>query len=68
MTSPDAQRSLATTRYTVRSTAVSGAGLVLSLGAGVFLITWWARHWHRTRRSAKLVAANGHPAGTHWEH
>ena len=42
-------------RYTVRSTAVSGAGLVLSVGAGVFLIVWWARHWHRTRRSARLV-------------
>lgn len=62
VTSPDGRRSLATTLYTVRSTAVSGAGLVLSVGAGLFLIVWWARHWRRTRRSAKLVATNGHPA------
>ena len=58
---PDGERSLSTSRYTVRSTAVSGAGLVLSVGAGVFLTMWWARHWRRTRRSKKLVSANGHP-------
>jgi len=60
--SPDGQQSLAMTRYTVRSTAVSGAGLVLSVGAGLFLVVWWARHWRRTRRSDRLVAANGHPS------
>lgn len=60
---PDEERTLATTRYTVRSTAVSGAGLLLSIGAGLFLIVWWARHWRRTRRSARLIAAHGHPAG-----
>jgi hypothetical protein len=58
---PDGERSLAMTRYTVRSTAVSGAGLVLSVGAGAFLVVWWARHWHRTRRSARLVATSSHP-------
>ncbi len=60
---PDGRQSLSMSRYTVRSTAVSGAGLVLSVGAGVFLTVWWARHWRRTRRSKKLIAANGHPAG-----
>jgi hypothetical protein len=59
---PDGERRLAMSRYTVRSTAVSGVGLVLSIGAGAFLVLWWARHWHRTRRSARLVAANAHPA------
>ncbi|MFL6204260.1 MAG: DUF6049 family protein [Acidimicrobiales bacterium] len=59
---PDGRRSLSTSRYTVRSTAVSGVGLLLSVGAGAFLIVWWARHWRRTRRSRKLVAANAHPA------
>jgi hypothetical protein len=59
---PDGQRVLANTRYTVRSTAVSGVGLVISLGAGLFLVVWWARHWRRTRRSKKLVAVGGHPA------
>lgn len=60
VTSPDGRERLAATRYTVRSTAVSGAGLILSLGAGLFLVVWWARHWRRTRRSAKLVATT-HP-------
>jgi hypothetical protein len=60
---PDGERRLSTSRYTVRSTAVSGAGLVLSVGAGTFLVIWWARHWHRTRRSARLVATGSHPAG-----
>jgi hypothetical protein len=59
---PDGVRTLAASRYTVRSTAVSGVGLLLSIGAGVFLVVWWARHWRRTRRSKKLIAANGHPA------
>jgi hypothetical protein len=61
ITSPDEQRMLATTRYTVQSTAVSGVGLVLSVGAGLFLVAWWASHWRRTRRSAKLVT-DTHPA------
>jgi hypothetical protein len=52
---PDGRRSLSTSRYTVRSTAVSGVGLLLSVGAGLFLAVWWARHWHRTRRSRKLI-------------
>ena len=68
VTTPDGQRRLAMSRYTVRSTAVSGAGLVLSIGAGAFLVVWWARHWHRTRRSARLVAADAHPADAGREH
>jgi hypothetical protein len=59
---PDGRRSLSTSRYTVRSTAVSGVGLLLSVGAGVFLVVWWARHWRRTRRSRKLIASDAHPA------
>lgn len=37
-------------RYTVRSSAVSGIGVVLSVGAIAFLLIWWARHWTRSRR------------------
>jgi hypothetical protein len=55
VTSPDGRVELASTRYSVRSTAVSGVGVVLSAGAGLFLILWWARHWSEARRSAKLV-------------
>ncbi len=61
VTSPDGALTLATVDYRVQSTAVAGVGLVLSIGAAFFLLVWWARHWRRTRRSAKLVAA-GHPA------
>jgi len=38
-------------RYTVRSTAVPGIGVVLSVGAVAFLIVWWGRHWLQARRS-----------------
>lgn len=64
VTSPDGDETISTTRYTVRSTAVAGAGLVLSIGAGLFLVAWWASHWRRTRRSSKLVAAH-HEGDTH---
>ena len=45
---PDRRVELARTRYTVRSTAFSGVGLVLSIGAGVFLVLWWGRSIRRT--------------------
>ncbi|HEV7720667.1 MAG TPA: DUF6049 family protein [Iamia sp.] len=38
-------------RYTVRSTAVPGIGIVLTAGAVLFLLVWWARHWLRDRRA-----------------
>lgn len=60
VTSPDGGIRLADAEYSVRSTAVAGVGVVLSAGAAIFLLVWWARHWRRTRRSAKLVAST-HP-------
>lgn len=61
ISSADGALPVATTRYTVRSTAISGVGLVLSIGAGLFLLLWWGRHFRTSRRARKLVAAN-HPA------
>lgn len=61
VTSPDGVLVLDDHELTVQSTAISGAGALLSAGAAVFLLVWWARHWRRTRRSAKLVDAS-HPA------
>jgi hypothetical protein len=61
ITSADGNLPVATSTYTVRSTAISGVGLVLSVGAGLFLLVWWARHFRTTRRARKLVASN-HPA------
>ena len=46
---------IAASRIDVRSTAISGFGLFLSVGAGVFLLIWWGRHFRRTRRARGLV-------------
>jgi hypothetical protein len=59
--SPDGILEITNTQFTVRSTAISGIGLVLSVGAGVFLLVWWARHFRRTRR-AKALVDSAHPA------
>ncbi|HUF33647.1 MAG TPA: DUF6049 family protein [Acidimicrobiales bacterium] len=42
-------------RVTIRSTVASGVGVVLSVGAGLFLLVWWARHWRTARRDQRLV-------------
>jgi hypothetical protein len=44
------------TKFTVRSTATSGVGLLLSAGAALFLVLWWARHILRGRRTARLLS------------
>lgn len=57
--SPDETLDITSTRFSVRSAAISGLGLVLSVGAGLFLAIWWARHWRSARRSRGLVAGPG---------
>lgn len=59
--SPDGATKLGTARYTVRSTAISGIGLFLSIGAGAFLLLWWARHFRTVRRDRRLVSTS-HPS------
>jgi hypothetical protein len=49
----DGQIALADGALSVRSTAISGVGVVLSLGALVFLALWWGRHIRRTRRARR---------------
>ena len=34
---------------------------ILSIGAGAFLLLWWARHWRSIRRDRRLVSAS-HPS------
>jgi hypothetical protein len=58
--SPDKTLTISSTRFTVRSTAVSGLGLVLTIVAGLFLLLWWARHFRDGRRARRLVAST-HP-------
>lgn len=58
ITSPDEIVLVSRSRFTVRSTAVSGVGLVLSVGAGLFLALWWASHFRKVRRARRLVDAD----------
>jgi len=50
VSSPDGKVVLAEAELTLRSTAISGVGVALSIGAGLFLAVWWARHFRRNRR------------------
>lgn len=47
---PDDDLALDDLRLNVRSTAVSGVGLVISAGAILVLVTWWVRHVRAVRR------------------
>ena len=51
----DRTTAVTSARFTVRSTAVSGIGLLISIGAGLFLLVWWLRHFRTARRASKLV-------------
>lgn len=52
---PDDAIELDQVEYTVRSTAISGIGIVLSGGAAAFLLLWWARHWTKARRARRTA-------------
>ncbi len=56
LVSEDGRLELGRSLFTVRSTAASGVGVILSVGAGVFLLLWWARHFARSRRSSRAEA------------
>ncbi len=47
---PDGQLILARTVLTVHSTAISFAGVALTVLAGAVLLVWWVRTWRRSRR------------------
>lgn len=57
--SADGSVRLKEARYDIRSTAVSGVGVVLSVGAIIFLALWWVRNWRATTRSKRLVPVGG---------
>lgn len=58
--SPDGGLAVTATRFAVRSTTISGVGLALSVGAGLFLLFWWLRHFRSVRRARRLISPN-HP-------
>lgn len=49
----DGSLMLTKTSFTVQSTALSGVGVILSVGAALFLVIWWGRHAWRARRRAR---------------
>lgn len=53
--SPDGNLEVGRARITVRSTAASGVGLVLAMGAASFLAIWWGRNAIKGRRARGLV-------------
>lgn len=57
--SPDDAVVLAESRYTIRSTAVSGVGILLTVGAALVLAGWWFRHWRRNRGTARHARGRG---------
>lgn len=67
LSSPDGRLDLQRSRYTVRSSVVSGVGLILTLGAGLFLAAWWFLHWRKRRTprgGAPAAAAPPAPVAT----
>lgn len=50
VTSPDGAITLGDIDVRVQSRAISGAGLLLSISALLFLVVWWLRNAHRRRR------------------
>jgi hypothetical protein len=63
-TSPDGILVVSRARITVRSTVVSGVGVVLSVGALLVLAAWWISHWRSTRRNRRLVDPGDLPVNT----
>ena len=53
--SPDGHLEVGRARITVRSTAASGASLVVAMGAATFLAVWWGRNAMKGRRARGLV-------------
>jgi len=51
---PDGSMVITRTTFTVQSTALSGVGVLLSVGAGLFLVLWWTRHAWKTRQATRV--------------
>jgi Family of unknown function (DUF6049) len=50
------------TSITVRSTALSGLGILVTIGAGLVLAAWWLQHFRRRRRGRSTAdSASRHP-------
>jgi hypothetical protein len=61
LTTADDQFTIDTTQMTVRSTVFSSIGVVLTVGALLFLAIWWGNHIWRSRRKRR-AALTAEPA------
>ncbi len=61
VTSPDGRLDLAAGALDIRSTAVSGLGLIVSAISFVVLLTWWARTIARVRRQRRAASVPDDP-------
>jgi hypothetical protein len=59
LTTPDGALVITRGSLTVRSTATSIVGILLTLAAAVVLLGWWARTWYRGRRQRRSRPARG---------
>jgi len=57
LTTADGQFEISTTQITVRSTVFSSIGVILTVGALLFLAFWWGNHIWRSRRARRAAAA-----------
>ena len=62
VTSPDGRLDLANGSVNVRSTAISGLGLVVSLVSLAVLLTWWLRTIIRVRRTRRAATVSDTPS------
>jgi hypothetical protein len=62
VTSPDGRLDLANGSVNVRSTAISGFGLVVSLVSLAVLLTWWLRTIIRVRRTRRAATVSATPS------
>ncbi|MEP6659322.1 MAG: hypothetical protein ABJD24_05335 [Acidimicrobiales bacterium] len=60
---PDGKELLASSKVTIRSTALSGVGIALTIGAALTLVVWWLRHAYNRRRAARVQARSGQSGG-----
>ncbi len=62
LSSPDRGITLDSTRVRIRSTALSGLGLIIAGIALLFLLVWWIRTRRSRRPNRRLIVADADPA------
>ena len=58
VTTADGRYLIQRTQITIRSTALNGVGLVLTIGAAAFLALWWLTHSRKARAVRRSAASS----------